>query len=126
MLVASVAAFQPGPRMAVYFASKAYVLSFGEALAYELRRTGVAVTVLCPGATATEFFAVAGADKSVMAQKFRRMMPADIVARMGLAGLAAGRPIVVAGLINRVMTWAGRFAPHRLSLPLTDKLMASE
>ncbi len=126
MLVASVAAFQPGPRMAVYFASKAYVLSFGEALAYELRRTGVAVTVLCPGATATEFFAVAGADKSVMAQKFRRMMPADIVARMGCAGLAAGRYVVVAGLINRVMTWAGRFAPHRLSLPLTDKLMASE
>jgi len=126
MLVASVAAFQPGPRMAVYFASKAYVLSFGEALAYELRRTGVAVTVLCPGATETEFFAVAGADKSVMAQKFRRMMPADIVARMGCAGLAAGRHVVIAGVVNRVMTWAGRFTPHRWSLPVTDKLMASE
>jgi hypothetical protein len=126
MLVASVAAFQPGPRMAVYFASKAYVLSLGEALAYELRRTGVAVTVLCPGATATEFFAVAGADKSVMAQKFRRMMPADIVARMGCAGLAAGRRVVIAGLINRVMTWAARLAPHGLTLPVTDKLMASE
>src|SRR6266550_476432 len=59
MLVASVAAYQPGPRMAVYFASKAYVLSLGEALAYELRRTGVGVTVLCPGATATNFFDVA-------------------------------------------------------------------
>ena len=124
MLVASVAAFQPGPRMAVYFASKAYVLSFGEALAYELRKTGVAVSVLCPGATATEFFAVAGADKSVMAQKFRRMMPADIVARMGIAGLARGRHVVVAGAMNRLMTWAGRFTPHWLSLPLTDKLMA--
>jgi hypothetical protein len=126
MLVASVAAFQPGPRMAVYFASKAYVLSFGEALAYELRRTGVTVTTLCPGATATEFFAVAGADKSVMAQKFRRMMPADIVARMGCTGLAAGRHVVVAGVMNRIMTWAGRFTPHWLTLPVTDKLMASE
>jgi hypothetical protein len=124
MLVASVAAFQPGPGMAVYFASKAYVLSLGEALAYELRKTGVTVSVLCPGATATEFFAVAGADKSVMAQKFRRMMPADTVARMGVAGLAAGRPVVVAGLMNRVMTWAGRHTPHWLTLPVTDKLMA--
>jgi len=126
MLVASVAAFQPGPRMAVYFASKAYVLSFGEALAYELRKTGVGVTVLCPGATETEFFAVAGADKSIMAQKFRRMMPADAVARMGCAGLAEGRHVVIAGVLNRLMTWAGRFAPHSLSLPFTDKLMASE
>jgi hypothetical protein len=126
MLVASVAAFQPGPHMAVYFASKAYVLSFGEALAYELRRTGVTVTTLCPGATATEFFAVAGADKSAMAQKFRRMMPAEIVARMGCQGLAAGRHVVVAGLVNRVMTWAGRFTPHWLTLPVTDRLMASE
>ncbi|HEY1796392.1 MAG TPA: SDR family oxidoreductase [Stellaceae bacterium] len=124
MLVASVAAFQPGPRMAVYFASKAYVLSFGEALAYELRKTGVTVSVLCPGATATEFFAVAGADKSIMAQKFRRMMPADTVARMGVAGLARGRPVVVAGLMNRIMTWAGRYTPHWLTLAVTDKLMA--
>lgn len=126
MLVASVAAFQPGPRMAVYFASKAYVLSFGEALAYELRKTGVMVSVLCPGATATEFFRVAGADKSVMAQKFRRMMRADIVARMGVAGLAQGRHVVITGLMNRIMTWAGRFTPHRLTLPFTDMLMKSE
>jgi short-subunit dehydrogenase len=55
MLVASTAAFQPGPRMAVYFATKAYVLSFGEAIAYELKGTGVTVTVLCPGPTATNF-----------------------------------------------------------------------
>jgi hypothetical protein len=126
MLVASVAAFQPGPRMAVYFASKAYVLSFGEALAYELRNSGVGVTVLCPGATATEFFAVAGADKSVMAQKFRRMMPADIVARLGCAGLAARRRVVVTGLLNRIMALAGRYTPRSLTLPVTNKLMAQE
>jgi len=125
MLVASTAAFQPGPGMAVYFASKAYVLSFGEALAYELRHSGVAVTVLCPGATATEFFAVAGADNSLMAQRFRRMMPADLVARLGCAGLARGRRVVIAGALNRLMALAGRFAPHRLTLPVTDRLMAS-
>src|SRR5262249_24265603 len=72
LLVASVAAFQPGPRMAAYFASKSYVLSLGEALAYELRGTGVSVTTLCPGATATDFFAVAGADHSMMAKRLRR------------------------------------------------------
>ena len=65
MLVGSVAGFQPGPGMAVYFASKAYVLSLGEALAHELRGTGVTVTTLCPGATATEFFDVAGATHAV-------------------------------------------------------------
>ena len=63
MLVGSVAGFQPGPGMAVYFATKAYVLSLGEALAHELRGTGVTVTTLCPGATATEFFNVAGATR---------------------------------------------------------------
>ena len=126
MLVASVAGFQPGPRMAVYFASKAYVLSLGEALSYELRGTGVAVSVLCPGATATEFFAVAGADKSIMAQKFRRVMRADTVAGLGCAGLGTGRRVVVAGLINRAMAFAGRYAPHWLTLPITDRLMASE
>src|SRR5579863_10413492 len=120
MLVASVAAFQPGPRMAAYFASKAYVLSLGEALAYELRGTGVSMTVLCPGATATEFFNVAGADHSLMARKLRRMMPAEDVARIGYQGLAAGRRVVVTGAINRLMALVGRFAPHRLSLPVTD------
>ena len=81
MLVASVAAFQPGPHMAAYFASKAYVLSLGEALDYELRGTGVGVTVLCPGATATNFFTVAGADNSLIAKRLRRMMRAEDVAR---------------------------------------------
>ena len=123
MLVSSVAGFQPGPRMAVYFASKAYVTSLGEALAYELRRTGVTVTVLCPGATDTEFFAVAGATNSSIAARMRHMMRADDVARIGYQGLAAGRHIVIAGVINRILGLAGRFAPHRLSVPFTDMLM---
>jgi short-subunit dehydrogenase len=126
MMVASVAAFQPGPQMAVYFASKAYVLSLGEALAHELRGTGVSVTVLCPGATATNFFAVAGADKSIMAGRLRRMMRAEGVARLGYRGLAAGRPVVVTGLLNRILALLGRFAPHWLSLRVAELLMAAE
>ena len=126
MLVASVAAFQPGPRMAAYFASKAYVLSLGEALAYELRGTGVSVTVLCPGATATDFFTTAGADNSFMARRLRRMMRAEDVARLGYQGLAAGRRVVITGTMNRLVALAGRYAPHRISLPVTDLLMSGD
>src|ERR1700686_3863053 len=91
MLVASVAGFQPGPHMAAYFASKAYVLSLGEALAYELRGTGVSVTVLCPGATATNFFTAAGNDNSIMARHPPQMMPAEEVPRLGSLGPGAPR-----------------------------------
>jgi uncharacterized protein len=124
MLVASVAGFQPGPGMAAYFASKAYVLSLGEALACELRGTGVTVTTLCPGATATGFFEAAGARNSLMARRFRRMMSAADVARLGCRGLAAGRAVVVTGLANRIVALAVRYLPHRLTLPLTNLLMS--
>ncbi len=126
MLVASIAGFQPGPRMAVYFASKAYVLSLGEALAYELRNTGVTVTTLCPGATATKFFETAGADHSVMAKRLRRMMGADAVAHIGYRALAAGRRVVVTGWKNQVLALAGRYAPHRITLPVTDLMMSGD
>jgi uncharacterized protein len=125
MLVSSVAGFQPGPRMAVYFASKAYVTSLGEALAYELRGTGVGVTVLCPGATDTAFFAVAGADDSIMARRLRHMMRATDVARIGYRALAVGRRIVIAGITNKILALGGRLAPHRIVLPITDRLMMS-
>jgi len=126
MLVASVAGFQPGPHMATYFASKAYVLNLGEALAYELRRTGVSVTVLCPGATATNFFTTAGNDNSIMARHLRRMMPAEEVARRGYRGLAAGRHVVITGAMNWLVAQAGRFMPHRFTLPVTDLLMRGD
>jgi len=126
MLVASVAAFQPGPRMAAYFASKAYVLSLGEALAYELRGTGVSITTLCPGATATRFFDVAGAGNSLMATRLRRMMASTEVARLGFRGLAAGRKVVITGAMNRIVALAGRYLPHRITLPVTDLLMSED
>src|SRR5579864_312631 len=126
MLVASVAGFQPGPHMAAYFASKAYVLSLGEAMAYELRGTGVSVTALCPGATATNFFTAAGNDNSIMARHLRRMMPAEDVARLGYRGLAAGRGVVITGAMNWLVAQAGRFMPHRLTLPVTDLLMRAD
>lgn len=124
--VASVAGFQPGPGWAVYFASKAYVLSLGEALAVELRGTGVSVTTLCPGATATRFFTVAGADNSLMGRRLRRMMPAEEVARRGYRGLVAGRRVVVTGTLNRLVALASRYVPHRITLPVTDRLMSED
>jgi short-subunit dehydrogenase len=120
MLVASTAGFQPGPRMAVYFATKAYVLSLGEALFYELRNTGVTVTTLCPGATATNFFRVAGAKDLA----WRPGMSAQEVARIGYHSLKAGRRVVITGAINRILAVAGRYAPHWLTLPATGALMS--
>ena len=120
LLVASTASFQPGPRMAVYFATKAYVLSLGEALAHELRRTGVTVTTLCPGATATNFFKAAGANEIAL----QPAMSASEVARIGYRALTTGRRVVITGILNRILALGGRYAPHSLTLPATAALMS--
>jgi short-subunit dehydrogenase len=120
LLVASTASFQPGPRMAVYFATKAYVLSLGEALAYELRGTGVTVTTLCPGATATNFFRAAGANEIAL----QPSMSASEVARIGYRALMAGRRVVITGILNRILAFGGRLAPRSLTLPVTAALMS--
>jgi uncharacterized protein len=120
MLLASTASFQPGPRMAAYFATKAYVLSLGEALAYELRGTGVTVTTVCPGATATNFFKVAGANEIALGPA----MSASEVARIGYRGLKAGRRVVITGTLNRILAVGGKYGPHSITLPATAALMS--
>jgi len=108
--VASTAAFQPGPGMAVYFATKAFVLSFSEALHEEVKRHGVTVSALCPGPTATEFGQVAGFGPSNLLDK----VAADSasVVRAGLAGLDNGKAVIIPGLMNKSTAQAHRFFPR--------------
>jgi hypothetical protein len=108
--IGSTAGFQPGPFMAAYYASKAFVNSFTEALWFELRDTGVTATVSCPGATATEFAAVAGSDRS----RLFRMGAASpsAVAREAYRAMMAGRPIVVHGMRNKVGVQLLRVSPR--------------
>jgi len=111
--VASTAGFAPGPLMAVYYATKAYVISFSEALAEELRGTGVTVTVLCPGPTRTEFQEVAHMETALLF-RLPGVMDAPAVARAGYAGLMRGKRMVVPGLINRALPLVIRLSPRGL------------
>ena len=110
--VASTAAFQPGPLMAVYFATKAYVLHFSEALANELAGSGVTVTCLCPGATATEFHKRANA--TAMRLLGMGTMDARTVAEDGYRALIAGKPVVISGFKNWAIAQSVRFSPRKL------------
>ena len=110
--VASTAAFQPGPRMAVYYATKAYVLSFSEALATELTGSGVSVTTLCPGPTRTGFGPRAGMDKTRL---FRMgVMDAAAVAEAGYGALMKGRGLIIPGLPNKLLALSVRISPRRV------------
>lgn len=110
--VASTAAFQPGPNSAVYYATKAYVLSFTEALAEEVRGSGVRVSCLAPGPTDTGFAAQAGATGSRLFQ--RGVMDAARVARAGHDGLLRGKTLVIPGLRNRALAFSVRLSPRAL------------
>jgi short-subunit dehydrogenase len=112
--VASTAGFQPGPQMAVYYATKAYVLSFTEALADELLGTGVTVTVLCPGPTATGFQARASMEGARLVAGSLPLADAASVARAGYAGFKRGKRIVIPGLLNRLMVQSLRISPRRM------------
>ena len=113
MNVASTAAFQPGPLMAVYYASKAYVLSFSEALTNECEGTGVVVSALCPGPTETGFVAaVPGMSESKLFD--RAVMDARTVATEGYRGLLAGKAIVIPGLRNNLLARSIGFFPRGL------------
>ena len=117
--VASVASFMPGPGMAVYHATKAYVLSFSEALHQELRPSGVRVTALCPGPVETEFQARAGMPDNYFPRKLARS--AERVANEGYEGLMRNRRIVVPGFDNRMLTLLPRLLSRRRVLALMTK-----
>jgi short-subunit dehydrogenase len=120
--VASTAGFQPGPLMAVYYATKAYVISFSEALANELRDSGVSVTCLCPGPTDTGFQGRAGTEKTNLLKKFRPM-EARTVARDGYRGLMAGKTLVISGFRNWVLAESLRISPRKLVTAVSRKLL---
>jgi len=136
--VASTAAFQPGPLMAVYFASEAYVLSFSEALHEELRHSGVTVSAFCPGPTRSEFFSAEpmipaeaydadGQLKPSAEAEFRRRdakrMDTATAARVGFAGFRAGRAVVIPGWSNRLTAQAHRFLPRGLMRRIVKRTM---
>lgn len=122
--VASTAAFQPGPLMAVYYATKAYVLSFSEALAEELAGTGVTVTALCPGPTQTGFQARGRMESSGLL-KLGLVMRAAPVARAGYDGMRAGRRVVVPGVMNKLFVQSVRAMPRRLATWVVKTLQKS-
>lgn len=120
--VGSTAAFQPGPHLAVYYASKAFVLSFTEALAEEVAGSGLHVTCLCPGPTATEFAQVAQLEKSVMF-KFP-VASSQSVALAGYRAFRRGRVVVVPGTLNRIGAFSVRLVPRALVRKITKRLQA--
>lgn len=126
--VGSVASFMPGPRMAEYFASKAYVLHLSEAVNEELRsggHTGVSVTSLCPGPTSTNFDAVAGMKNSTLNSDTRAelsRLPVEYVARQGIEGMIRGQSVVIPGRINQIQAFLPRITPRGLAIRLLSRL----
>jgi hypothetical protein len=116
--VGSIAGFMPGPGMAIYYATKAYVLSFSEALHSELKPRGVRVTVLCPGPVPTEFAAVAGVSGGLAPEILTRS--AEQVAEAGYRGLMRGQRVVVPGWANKLVTTLVRIVPRRVLLAMVD------
>lgn len=117
--IASTAGFLPGPNMAVYYASKAYVISFSEALAQEVRGTGVTVTVLCPGATATGFQERAKMESTPLF-RLPTAKAAD-VAKAGIEGMMRGKAVVVPGITNKLVAITPRITPRRLLVAISGR-----
>lgn len=123
--IASTAAFQPGPLMAVYYATKAYVVSLSEALHNEARDFGVHVTCLCPGPTATEFDKRAKMENTKLFAKRVNIMDARTVALIGWNAMKAGKPLVIAGRKNAAMAFLTRFAPLQFTASMARKFQES-
>ena len=122
--VASTASFQPGPTMSVYFATKAFVLSFSEAIANEVKGTGVTVTALCPGATATGFKTAASLDNSSLFKG--SIATSKSVAEYGYKSMMKGKTVVIHGLINKLMAFSVRFAPRNIVTAIAKMKMKAK
>jgi hypothetical protein len=121
--VASTAAFQPGPLMAVYYATKSYVLSFSEAIANEVKGTGVTVTALCPGPTLTGFQANAKMQETKLVNSsILKKLPAETVAKIGFEGVMRNKTLVVPGTMNTLGVFAVRFVPRSWVTNITRQL----
>lgn len=121
--VASTAAFQPGPKMAVYFASKAYVLHFSEALNFECQPNGVTVTALCPGPTASGFETAANMGNSQLF-KNKKLPSSKAVALYAYESMLKGKAVAVHGFMNKILTNAVRFSPRSMSVAIASKIMS--
>lgn len=120
--VASTAAFQPGPMMAVYFATKAFVLQLSEALNHELRKEGITVTALCPGPTSTHFGEESGMKASQLVKSVK-IASARSVAQLGFNAMMKGKPVAIHGMTNKLVPFAIRFLPRRWVTFLSAKVM---
>jgi hypothetical protein len=123
--VASTAAFQPGPLLAVYFATKAYVLSFSEAVSNELKGTGVTMTILCPGASESEFLSVAKLEDSMLFKR-KRVPTSKEVVDFGYKEMMKGRMTVIHGFSNKMGAFASRFVPRKTILKIVRKIQERE
>ncbi len=121
--VASIASFMPGPGMAIYYASKAFVLSFSEALHSELSQRGVRVTALCPGPVATGFQSRAGILANTGGDTSPLAIPARRVAEIGYDALMRGKRVAVAGFGNSIVVFIMRYLPHAILLPMIKARM---
>jgi len=119
--VASVAGFQPGPLMSVYYATKAYVLSFSQAIACELKDKGVVVSVLCPGATESNFFNAASMEESKLV-KGKKLPTSKEVAEYGYKSLFEQKTVAVHGFQNKFLVFMGRLLPRKLLANIVNKI----
>lgn len=126
--VSSTAAFQPGPKMAVYFATKAYILSFSEAIAAETDGTGVSVTILCPGPTQSGFIGSANMDKMAATEVMStdKLPTSEEVANFGYDALQKGQVVAVHGVVNKILTFSNRLAPRAVIRKGVKQFMSSK
>ena len=125
MNLASNAAFQPGPGMSVYFASKAFVLSFSEAIAEEVKDSSISVTALCPGSTKTQFNTLASGGKIKLGENDKRPGPAE-VAEFGYKSMMSGKTIAIHGFKNKLIIFLLRFMPRHFVALQAKKIQSKK